>query len=216
MEAVIFDLDGVLVDSMPTHVMAWQTAFKEAAGVNVSERDIYLLEGMRGMELIMKIFELKGGDESAAEKVHDEKNKIFRSIRSSKPFDGAAELLEQVSCPKALVSGSAKQDVETIVAEAFGNNKFSMIITADDVKTGKPDPTAFLEAARRIGVEPHRTVVVENAPLGAIAAQKAGMGCLITLNNTPLSPDDFRGKVQPEKIFGTTKSLAKVLAGMCA
>jgi HAD superfamily hydrolase (TIGR01509 family) len=216
MNAIIFDLDGVLVDSMPTHVRAWQEAFENVAGIKVSERDIYLLEGMRGLELIDKIFDQKGGDRSAAKKVNEEKNRIFRAIRSSRPFDGVSELLDSISCPKALVSGSARQDVEAILKESFASNKFDVTITADDVNAGKPDPTAFLEAASRIGSSPQNTSVVENAPLGVIAANKAGMECFIALNNTPLVPADFGSRVRPEQIFRTTGSLAGLLAGMCA
>jgi HAD superfamily hydrolase (TIGR01509 family) len=216
MEAVIFDLDGVLVDSMPTHVRAWQAAFEKVAGIKVTNREIYLLEGMRGMDLIKKIFDQKGGDHSKAEKVHDEKNRVFRSIRSSEPFEGAAELLDRLSCRKALVSGSAREDVETIIREAFGDPQFDAVITADDVKVGKPDPAAFLEAASRIQVSPRDSVVVENAPLGAIAAVRAGMDCYVALNNTPLAIDDFGKNIAQDKIFETTGSLEKVLAGMCS
>lgn len=215
MEAVIFDLDGVLVDSMPTHVRAWQDAFKKIAGIDVTDREIYLLEGMRGKELIMKIFEQKGGDESLTKKVEEEKNKVFRSIRMSEPFDGTGMMLEHVSCPKAVVSGSARADVEAILAEAFGNLNFAVIITADDVKVGKPDPTAFLEASRRMGVSPNATLVVENAPLGVAAAASAGMQCYVVLNNTPLSKDDFTGRIDDQMIFDTTGSLAKILEGIC-
>ena len=216
MDAIIFDLDGVLVDSMPTHVRAWQVAFESVAGIKVTEREIYLLEGMRGMELIARVFEEKGGDMAFARKVNAEKNRIFRSIRSSRPFDGAAELLDSISCPKALVSGSSREDVEAIVKEALGTNKFAVTVTADDVKVGKPDPTAFLEAAKRVGSSPSKVAVVENAPLGAMAAQKAGMQCFIALNNTPLLKGDFGSTVRPEKIFGTTGALAGILVGLCA
>lgn len=216
MGAVIFDLDGVLVDSMPAHVRAWQSAFESIAGIKVTERDIYLLEGMRGMELIMKIFEQRGGDNSRAKQVHDEKNRVFRSTRRSVPFAGAARMLERISCPKAIVSGSARADVEPVLDEAFGKSKFSAIITADDVKAGKPDPSAFLEAAKQLKISPQEAVVIENAPLGAGAARKAGMICFIALNNTPLAIDDFRSTIQEERVFKTTVSLAEILAGMCA
>jgi len=216
MDAIIFDLDGVLVDSMPTHVRAWQAAFESVAGVKVTKREIYLLEGMRGMELIMKIFGQKGKDNSLAKEVLDEKNRVFRSIRRSDPFDGAAKMLDLITFPKAVVSGSAKADVEAILGEAFGKSKFSTIITADDAKVGKPDPTVFLEATRQLKVSAKKTVVVENAPLGAEAARRAGMGCYIALNNTPLLRDDFRSTIQEDRIFRTTSSLADILVGMCA
>ena len=209
MVAIIFDLDGVLVNSMPSHVRAWQQAFKEVAGLEVSDRDFYLLEGMRGMELIKKI--LGREDEILAKKIQSEKDRVFRSIRSSAPFEGVRSMLERTAGNRAVVSGSAKEDVQTILKEAFGDGKFSAILTADDIERGKPDPSAFLEAAKRLGVEPTEIVVVENAPLGAIAARNAQMQCYIALNNTPLVKPDFAGATSPEKIFDTTFSVLKYL-----
>jgi beta-phosphoglucomutase len=76
---IIFDLDGVLADSMPAHYKAWEIAFKEVANMNVDERLIYLLEGMRGSELVKTIFEQKGfRNYSLVEKVNSRKNGIFK------------------------------------------------------------------------------------------------------------------------------------------
>ena len=212
MEGIIFDLDGVLVDSMPTHFKAWKEAFEEIAGIKVAERDVYLLEGMRGMELVEKIFDQKKvSDHSLVRKVHDEKSRIFKSIRSSEPFKGVREMIEDIKCAKAVVSGSTKHDVETILEEAFGKNKFNAIITADDIKKGKPDPSAFLEALNRMKVKPKDAVVVENAPLGAQAANNAGIACYVALNNTPLTRSDFKGIIPEERIFERTGQLRRVL-----
>src|ERR671936_429265 len=110
-KGIIFDLDGVLVNSMPTHFQAWKEAFAKIAGIEVTERDIYLLEGMRGMDLVAKIFEQKNfTDYSLVQKVHDEKSQICKEIRSSEPFEGAKEMGESIRCSKALASGSTKQD----------------------------------------------------------------------------------------------------------
>jgi HAD superfamily hydrolase (TIGR01509 family) len=211
-EGIIFDLDGVLVNSMPTHFQAWKEAFEKIAGIKVAERDVYLLEGMRGMELVEKIFDQKNfSDRSLVRKVHDEKSRIFKTIRSSEPFEGVREMIEDIKYAKAVVSGSTKHDVETILEEAFGRNKFDAIITADDIKKGKPDPSAFLEALGRMKVKPKDAVVVENAPLGARAANNAGIACYVALNNTPLARSDFDGIIQKEKIFERTGQLGKVL-----
>ena len=212
MEGIIFDLDGVLVNSMPTHFQAWKAAFEKVAGIKVAERDIYLLEGMRGMELVEKIFEQKKfSDRSLAREVHDEKSRIFKSIRSSEPFEGVREMINDIECAKAVVSGSTRSDVETILEEAFGKDRFAAIITADDIKKGKPDPAAFLEALDRIKVKPKDAVVVENAPLGARAANNAGIACYVALNNTPLVRSDFQGIISQERIFERTGQLRKVL-----
>ena len=85
MKAIVFDSDGVLVDSMPGHYTAWKTAFKEVSDIDVDERTIYLLEGMRGIDLIRKVFELKnyhnGSNDSkqrVADQVSEQKMKFSR------------------------------------------------------------------------------------------------------------------------------------------
>jgi beta-phosphoglucomutase len=209
---LIFDLDGVLVNSMPTHFQAWKAAFSKVAGIEIAERDVYLLEGMRGMELIEKIFAQKNfSNRSLARKVHDEKAQIFKAIRSSEPFEGVREMIAGMECSKAVVSGSTKNDVETILEEAFGRDRFDAIITADDIEKGKPDPSAFLEALERIKVSPKDAVVVENAPLGVMAANNAGIDCYLVLNNTPLARSDFGGMIQQNRIFEKTGLLRNVL-----
>ena len=216
MKGIIFDMDGVLVDSMPAHVRSWRSAFAEIAGITVSERDIYILEGMRGMELITKIFE-QGGvtDGSLASRVHERKNRIFKSIRSSKPFEGVPEMIDELECAKAVVSGSTRTDIEAIIKEGFGQEKFSTIVSADDIHRGKPDPSAFLAALSRMGLLPSDAVVVENAPLGVQAAKNAGIEYFIALNNTPLRREDFGPTIPDDRIFERTSSLSETLRGMC-
>jgi HAD superfamily hydrolase (TIGR01509 family) len=197
---------------MPTHFQAWKEAFAKVAGLQVTERDIYLLEVMRGMELVEKIFEQKKfPDHSLARKVHDEKSHIFKSIRSSEPFEGVREMIGSMKCAKAVVSGSTRNDVETILEEAFGRNKFDVMITADDIRKGKPDPSAFLEALKLVKVKPKDAVVVENAPLGVKAANNARIPCYVALNNTPLDRSDFEGIIPQEMIFERTGQLHEVL-----
>lgn len=212
MQAIIFDLDGVLVNSMPTHFQAWKAAFAKIARLEITERDVYLLEGMRGMELVEKIFEQKNfSNRSLARKVHYEKSRIFKEIRSSEPFEGVREIIDCIRCTKAVVSGSTRNDVETILEEAFGKDTFDVIMTADDIEKGKPDPSAFLEALRRMKVKPADALVVENAPLGVRAANSAGISCHVVLNNTPLARSDFKGIIPKDKIFEKTGLLKRVL-----
>jgi HAD superfamily hydrolase (TIGR01509 family) len=215
-KGVIFDLDGVLVNSMPTHVQAWKAAFAKIVGIAITERDVYLLEGMRGMELVSKIFEQKNfPDRSLAKAVHDEKSRVFKTIRSSKAFEGVKEMIDELKCSKAVVSGSTKQDVETILKEEFGKDKFDVIITADDIKKGKPDPSAFLEALKKMKLKPSEAVVVENAPLGAKAANNAGIECFVALNNTPLTRSDFTGIISQDRILAKTSLIKGLLGESC-
>jgi beta-phosphoglucomutase len=213
---VIFDLDGVLVDSMPSHYKAWEIAFKEVANIDVNERMIYLLEGMRGSELIKTIFEQKGFiNYSLIEKVNSRKNEIFKTISNIDSYSGSEELVASLRCSKAVVSGSAKEDVKTIIDRNFGKGLFDRIITADDIGKGKPNPSSFLVALRKMNVKPSQTMVVENAPLGVQAANNAGTECIVVLNNTPLMISDFKSLISEAVIFKETRSAKNVLQSWC-
>ena len=216
MRGVIFDLDGVLVNSMPDHYKAWKMAFKEITDIEVDERMIYLLEGMRGNDLVKKIFEQKNYDDySIAQKVNERKNQIFKDILTPRTFDGVKELIDRLKCTKAVVSGSARKDVEVLIDRTFGKNNFDVIITADDIDRGKPDPIAFSTALNRMKIDTAEAIVVENAPLGVEAAFKAGLQCIIVLNNTPLQMKDFKLMTDYGRIFEETKYATKLLETWC-
>lgn len=217
MKGVIFDLDGVLVDSMPDHYKAWKMAFEEVTDIEVDKKMIYLLEGMRGIDLVKKIFEQKNYDNySIAQKVNEQKNRIFNDIITPRAFDGVKELIELLKCKKAVVSGSAKKDVEVLIDRTIGRNNFDVIITADDIDRGKPDPIAFITALNRMKIDKAEAIVVENAPLGVEAANKAGLQSIIVLNNTPLQIKDFKFIIDYDRIFKETKDAAKLLETWCS
>jgi beta-phosphoglucomutase-like phosphatase (HAD superfamily) len=124
-------------------------------------------------------------------------------------------MVESIRCSKAVVSGSTKHDVETMLDNAFGKDGFDVIIAADDIKKGKPDPDAFLEALRRMNLRPAEGLVVENAPLGVMAANNASIECFVVLNNTPLTTSDFDRIIPQEKIFEKTSKLGSVIEQLC-
>ena len=213
---IIFDLDGVLVDSMPTHYKAWEIAFREVANIKVDERMIYLLEGMRGSDLVKTIFEQKGfNNHSLVEEVNNKKNEIFKTISSIGPYDDTKEIVASLECSKAVVSGSSKEDVETIIYRSFGKTLFDIIITADDIDKGKPDPHSFIIALRKMNLKPSQTVIVENAPLGVQAANNAGIKCVVVLNNSPLMVSDFKSLISQDEIFKETRLTKNVLQSWC-
>jgi HAD superfamily hydrolase (TIGR01509 family) len=213
---IIFDLDGVLVDSMPAHYKAWEIAFREVANIKVDERTIYMLEGMRGSDLVKTIFEQKGfKNPSLLEKVNSKKNEIFKTVSSVDSYDDTKEIVASLECSKAVVSGSAKEDVEAIIDKNFGKTLFEIIITADDIEKGKPDPSSFIIALRRMNLKPSQTIVVENAPLGVQAANNAGIKCIVVLNNSPLMVSDFKSLTSQDKIFKETRSTKNVLQSWC-
>jgi HAD superfamily hydrolase (TIGR01509 family) len=220
MKGVIFDLDGVLVDSMPMHYEAWKIAFSEVANIEVDERTIYLLEGMRGIELVRNLFELKRigpFDESSLTQITKRKDEYFRKIFSFKPLKGVKELVTNLRCRKAVVSGSEKKDVERILGQAigFGKEQFDVVITADEVTKGKPDPSSLFSAVEKLKLNTTEALVVENAPLGAEAANRAGIPCIVVLNNTPLDTTDFKSLIPEERILKRTESALNFLQKWC-
>jgi beta-phosphoglucomutase-like phosphatase (HAD superfamily) len=144
-----------------------------------------------------------------------EKDRLFKEMEQPEAFEGVKEMMESFACPKAVVSGSSKQDVESILDETIGKELFDVIITADDVKRGKPDPLAFVTALSRLKVSSKDAAVIENAPLGVRAANNAGISCYVVLNNTLLSYADFQDVITRDRMFEKTSSLKGLLQGMC-
>jgi HAD superfamily hydrolase (TIGR01509 family) len=214
-QGIIFDLDGVLVNSMPLHSQAWVQAFWNIARLRIEKRTVYILEGMRGEELAEKILLDHNSEKPLAKKVVQEKDRLFKEMEQPEAFEGVKEMMESFACPKAVVSGSSKQDVESILDETIGKELFDVIITADDVKRGKPDPLAFVTALSRLKVSSKDAAVIENAPLGVRAANNAGISCYVVLNNTLLSYADFQDVITRDRMFEKTSSLKGLLQEMC-
>jgi HAD superfamily hydrolase (TIGR01509 family) len=229
-KAVIFDMDGVLVDAMPFHCEAIQIAAKQQANVDVEKRDVYMLEGMPGEDMVKELLRRKGyaGNNkeshhdsvddklrSLAHRIHERKKKIFKQINAASPIPGAKELISSIQCKKALVSGAAKQEVSTIISRYFGKDAFDIIITGEDLEEGKPSPDPFRTAIIKLGLRGSEAIIVENAPLGVKAANNAGIKCIVTLNNTPLKISDFNGLISDELIFPDTKSATSFLKKYC-
>ncbi len=101
-----------------------------------------------------------------------------------------------------------KNEIETTIDKLIGLKNFDILISADDIDEGKPHSTPFVKALQKINLKPSECIVVENGPLGVEAANKAGIKCIITLNNTPLDiSSDFNNLILKEsKIFQDTKS----------
>jgi beta-phosphoglucomutase len=231
MNAVIFDMDGVLVDAMPFHYEAMRKAIEELTSIDLDKRTFYLLEGMPVAEMTLEIFKLKGYNadgsrtifkSNIAEKVAQRKKELFRKMNvMPKPFDGVRELIinDLSNCSKAIVSGAAKQEVDTIIEQTFGKDRFNVIINGDQFEgKGKPDPAPFKEALQRLNLNnPCDAIVIENAPLGVKAANDADIPCIVTLNSSPLTIYDFKDLISsPEdRIFKNTRSAGKYLKNWC-
>jgi beta-phosphoglucomutase len=119
-------------------------------------------------------------------------------------------------CSKAVVSGSAKDEVDKIIHELFGIDAFNIIINGDQFEgKGKPDPASFEVALQRLNVKAADAVVVENAPLGIKAANGASILCIVTLNRSPLTSSDFKDLISKDRVFKDTNSAGSFLIDWC-
>jgi beta-phosphoglucomutase len=228
-KGIIFDMDGVLVDAMPFHCKAIQTAAKQEVNIDVAHRDVYLLEGMPGEDMVKELLRQKrytgnieelSNDDSdkldfLAHRIHERKKKVFQQINASAPINGAREIVSIIGCKKALVSGAAKQEVDSIIHKYFGKDAFDVVVSGEDLEEGKPSPDPFRTALIKMGLTESEAIVVENAPLGVKAANNAKLKCIVTLNNTPLKLSDFEGLIAQESIFQNTSSAISFLKEYC-
>lgn len=140
------------------------------------------------------------------------KKKIFKKMNViPKSYDKVKELInnELNNCLKAIVSGSSKNEVETIIDKNFGKDKFNVIINGDDFEgRGKPDPAPFKSAINKLNIKysSNHIIIDENAPLGIMAANAANIPSIVILNNSPLDALDFTSLISKDKLFKDIKS----------
>jgi len=174
-KAVLFDMDGVLYDSMPHHAIAWQRSMA-TFGIHMTEDDAYATEGARGIDTIRKMVLQQRGEEitlERAQEMYDEKTRQFHAMGEAKVMPGIRELMTQIHRQGlciGVVTGSGQRPLIARLLTDFGEFLDEQhIVTAYDVTRGKPNPDPYLMGMKKAGVEPWQTVVVENAPLGVLA-----------------------------------------------
>lgn len=180
LRAVIFDMDGVLVDSMPYHADAWIIVFAEL-GIYIKRQDIYDIEGSNHEGIIRLIFEKAGRvpEPEDFKELAKKKREIFLKINKVSVFDGIYECLGILKNKVLLgvVSGSDKAVVLELL-ERFFPDTFDAVVTGNDVKEGKPSPEPYLKAIKMLEVRKEECVIIENAPLGVESAKRAGLYCI--------------------------------------
>jgi len=191
--AILFDHDGVLVDSMPYHVEAWKRVMARY-GIEVDPVEIYLAEGATTMEVAAELFHRhnKPASPDEVQKLVREKRDVYLANNATQINDGVIEVLEYLKENRyrlALVTGSIRSQVEPVLGPEICG-WFDCIVTAEDVERGKPDPEPYLRAIQRLHIAPSEALVVENAPLGIRAGKSAGCG-VVAITST-LSPYHLR------------------------
>jgi beta-phosphoglucomutase len=185
LQGVIFDLDGVIVDSHPAHKRAWKSFFA-SVGIDVADRELeVVLEGQKRKD-ILEHFLGELSDEEVA-RYGAAKDSLFRQhigqVQTVRGFSEFAHQVEEAGIPIAVGSSASRNRTEYMLEQFRLSERFGAVITGDDVEKGKPDPAIFQLAAHELGVEPGNVLVCEDAANGVAAAKAAGMKCLAIAAN---------------------------------
>ena len=187
-KAIIFDMDGVITNTMPDHYRAWRTILARY-GYHPTHLDIYKREGQPGISSIKDLFAEKKItlSDKVSNKILLEKEELFKKIVKQRFISGSRRFLKNLykrNFLLALVTGTSRHELHTILPDHL-YKLFSVIVTGNDVKMGKPHPEPFLKAIEKLKISSKDGVVIENAPFGIQSAKSAGLRCLALETSLP-------------------------------
>lgn len=199
-KAVLFDMDGVLYDSMPLHAIAWVESMKQF-GIHMTSADAYATEGARGIDTIRTMVKKQKGEDISldeAQKMYDVKTEIFHTLPTAAIFPGVRETMQKIKeagMQIGVVTGSGQRPLIMRLLSDFGDFlDEAHIVTAYDVERGKPNPDPYLAGLQKAGnLKPNEGIVVENAPLGVQAGVAAGI-FTVAVNSGPLPDEELTDK----------------------
>ena len=218
--AILFDMDGVLYDSMPNHSMAWSQAM-ERYGMHMTPHDVYLNEGATGHDTVVRISLRDRGYEASdqeIDEIYGYKAELFRSMPEARVMPGSQEVFKKAAAAGLrilIVTGSGQRNlIERVQRDFEGYITRDHMVTAFEVTRGKPYPDPYLKGLEIAGVSAAQAVVVENAPLGIRAAVAAGIDT-IAVNTGPLD-DDILLAEKPVLLLHSMQELADNLENLFA
>ena len=175
----IFDLDGTLADTMPTHYRAW-TTIGERYGFTFPEANFYKLGGVPTAKIAQQLITAAGLSVDALTIAREKEQAYVAALFGSSTVRAIEPVLElarlhRAEGPLAIASGSLRHLIDRTLAQLGITDWFAAIVSAEDTTRHKPEPDVFLEAARRLGVAPADCVVYEDTDIGLEAARRAGM-----------------------------------------
>jgi hypothetical protein len=191
LRTALFDMDGVLFDSMPAHAKSWAQVCREFC-FDVDETEIYMNEGRTAFTTLNVFTQRQYGRDTTpeeVEKIYQRKCEVFNTFPSAPKMPGAQELLDQIAADeltRVVVTGSGQASLLERITRHYPNIfDTNRIVSSLDVKHGKPDPEPYLMGLNKADVQPWEAIVVENAPLGVRASVAAGI-FTIAVNTGPL------------------------------
>lgn len=193
-EAYLFDLNGTIIDDMHFHAKAWQNILNNDLGANLTYDEVVLQMYGKNAELLERVFGKNHFSQEEMDQYSLEKEKRYQQEYKEhlKLIEGLAEFFEKAQAAgikMAIGSAAIPFNIDFVLDNLNIREYFSAIVSANDVKTSKPDPETFLQGAKLLNVDPAKCLVFEDAPKGVEAAQNAGMDCLVI---TTLHPkEDF-------------------------
>ncbi len=216
LRAFLFDMDGVLYDSMPLHAEAWYHVMHDIYGFTCTRELFYREEGATGDQVITDMYLEQRGrhlmpEEAAA--IYREKGEAFKALGPARPMPGAAEVLRKVgenSLTRVLVTGSGQLSMLNRLSRDYpGCFDVSHIVSAMDtpIGHGKPHPDPYLMGLKKAGnLLPEEAIVVENAPLGVQAGKAAGI-FTVGVNTGPL-PKECLSEAGADVVLNSMQELA--------
>jgi len=187
-QAVIWDLDGVIIDSANEHRQAWHRLAREE-GINFTDADFWATFGKRNDAIFAEIWGPLPPQQVQA--LGNRKEAYFRELirKTATPLPGAMELmrgLHEAGFSQALASSTPTENIQ-LISEVLGLERYlTVLVSGETVPLGKPAPDIFLKAARELNIPPTHCLVIEDAVAGVEAAHAAGMRCIAVAGNRDL------------------------------
>lgn len=182
MKAVIFDMDGVIIDSEPIHFQVDMQTMRDL-GCNISVEELGKYVGTTNEYMltdIKKNYDInKSIEEIISYKVEMTKRKIIQS--DLEPIEGIEELLSKLknkNIPAAIASSSPRDFIDIVISKFKLQDYFKYIVSGEEVANGKPSPDVYIETAKKLGISPKDCTVIEDSKNGVLAAKAAGMKCI--------------------------------------
>ena len=213
LRAALFDMDGVLFDSMPAHCRSWVQAAHEVE-LQMNQEDVYWFEGQTGSYTIELLYQRTFARHATPEEtkwLYERKTQLFNEYNSGKTLPDVELVLSQLSdVERLVVTGSSQASLLGRLEEAFPQVfTEGLMVTGKDVRRGKPDPEPYLMGLEKAGVCAAEAIVVENAPMGVRAAVAAGIFTIAV--NTGLLPDSVLADEGAHLVFDSMRELAEAL-----